>query len=183
MTPLALENKKIPNPPYIPLHRNKYSDSESPILPLVKNDRLHNTSPTSIVRRLNTVATFSVLILGVLCAAASLLDGFDSSAVKAHAQISLWDHIVLDKDQARFERQIINKYPLIDQGSNLRDKEVKIVLHWHVMPKTGRMASDKMVLSQFRLPNAYSQMDNIALISMKNGLAWRASLFSVFPLG
>ncbi|KAK1325371.1 Signal peptidase complex subunit 3B [Acorus calamus] len=144
--------------------------------------------------RLNTVATFSVLLLGVLCAAASLLDGFDSSAVKAHAQvhkinrfrkqlsgndevhltlnvsmdlqslftwntkqISLWDHIVLDKDQARFERQIINKYPLIDQGSNLRDKEVKIVLHWHVMPKTGRMASDKMVLSQFRLPNAYSQ--------------------------
>ncbi|KAK1302137.1 putative signal peptidase complex subunit 3 [Acorus calamus] len=91
-------------------------------------------------------------------------------------QISLWDHIVLDKDQARFERQIINKYPLIDQGSNLRDKEVKIVLHWHVMPKTGRMASDKMVLSQFRLPNAYSQMDNIGYSShiSENGLAWRA---------
>ncbi|KAK1319385.1 hypothetical protein QJS10_CPB04g01499 [Acorus calamus] len=53
MTPLVLENNKIPSLPYIPLHRNKYSGTENPILPLVKSNHLHNISPTSILRELN----------------------------------------------------------------------------------------------------------------------------------
>lgn len=70
-------------------------------------------------------------------------------------QISLWDHIVPDKDHAKFQAQVANKYPLIDQGSNLRGQKVELVLHWHVMPRTGRMIRDKMAVSSFHLPEAY----------------------------
>ncbi|XP_077243934.1 signal peptidase complex subunit 3B-like [Tasmannia lanceolata] len=71
-------------------------------------------------------------------------------------QISLWDHIIPDKDKAKFQTQITNKYPLIDQGSNLRGKKIKLVLHWHVMPKVGRMIKDNMVMSEFHLPEMYT---------------------------
>lgn len=117
-------------------------------------------------------------------------------------QVSLWDHIIPDKDNAKFNTQVLNKYPLIDQarylpffvyiwpswqlhipsvldhhvpiyqfcrrktasdsllktlqGSHLRGKGINLVLHWHVMPKTGKMIRDHMVLSQFYLPEAYS---------------------------
>ncbi|XP_020087770.1 probable signal peptidase complex subunit 3 [Ananas comosus] len=71
-------------------------------------------------------------------------------------QISLWDHIVPDKDNANFRVRVPTKYPLIDQGNNLRGKKIDLVLHWHVMPKTGRMIRDKMALSEFYLPDAYT---------------------------
>ncbi|OVA04997.1 Signal peptidase 22kDa subunit [Macleaya cordata] len=71
-------------------------------------------------------------------------------------QISLWDHIIQDKDHAKFQTQITTKYLLIDQGSNLRGKNIKLVLHWYIMPKTGRTIENKMVMSDFRLPEAYT---------------------------
>ncbi|ONK81462.1 uncharacterized protein A4U43_C01F29340 [Asparagus officinalis] len=71
-------------------------------------------------------------------------------------QISLWDHIIPDKEHAKFQRVVPNKYPLIDQGSNLRGKNIELVLHWHIMPKSGKMIQDKMSLSTFNLPEAYS---------------------------
>ncbi|KAF8399131.1 hypothetical protein HHK36_014996 [Tetracentron sinense] len=60
-------------------------------------------------------------------------------------QVSLWDHIIQDKDQANLQTQIVTKYPLIDQGSNLRGTKIKLVLHWYIMPKTGGIIEDKMV--------------------------------------
>ncbi|MQM04726.1 hypothetical protein Taro_037534 [Colocasia esculenta] len=186
----------------------------------------------SFVYRLNTLVTFSVLLLGVLCAGASILDSFNSHSVRAHVevlkvnrfrrqlngndevaltlnisvdlqsaftwntkqvfvfvaveyetpknalnQISLWDHIIPDKEHAKFETQVTNKYLLIDQasflripfciknliiwnmkehGSNLRGKKIELVLHWHVMPKTGRMIQDKIGVSSFQIPEAYT---------------------------
>ncbi|XP_058091550.1 signal peptidase complex subunit 3B-like isoform X2 [Magnolia sinica] len=71
-------------------------------------------------------------------------------------QISLWDHIIPDKDHAKFQTQIMNKYPLIDQGSNLRGKTIGLVLHWEAMPKTGRMIRDGLFLSDFHLPDEYT---------------------------
>ncbi|KAK3005936.1 hypothetical protein RJ639_016722 [Escallonia herrerae] len=44
---------------------------------------------------------------------------------------------------------------LIKQGSNLRGREFNLTLHWHVMPKTGKMFADKIVMSGYRLPEAY----------------------------
>ncbi|EYU35545.1 hypothetical protein MIMGU_mgv1a0151142mg, partial [Erythranthe guttata] len=70
-------------------------------------------------------------------------------------QISLWDSIILSKEQAKLRIDTTNKYRFIDQGSNLRGKDFNLTLHWHVMPKTGKMLADKLVLSGFRLPEAY----------------------------
>uniref|UniRef100_A0A0E0BWI9 Signal peptidase complex subunit 3 n=1 Tax=Oryza meridionalis TaxID=40149 RepID=A0A0E0BWI9_9ORYZ len=71
-------------------------------------------------------------------------------------QVSLWDHIIPDKDKANLQVEVKSKYPLIDQGSSLRGKKVQLVLHWHVMPKAGVMIRDRMALSEFNLPDSYT---------------------------
>ncbi|KAK7843285.1 signal peptidase complex subunit 3b [Quercus suber] len=70
-------------------------------------------------------------------------------------QISLWDGIIASKEHAKFWTHTSNKYRFIDQGSNLRGKEFNLTLHWHVMPKTGKMFADKLVMSGYRLPKEY----------------------------
>ncbi|KAG2587186.1 hypothetical protein PVAP13_5NG123900 [Panicum virgatum] len=71
-------------------------------------------------------------------------------------QISLWDHIIPDKEHANLQLEVKSKYPLIDQGSSLRGKKVQLVLHWYVMPNAGTMIQDQMALSEFKLPDAYT---------------------------
>ncbi|KAG6590382.1 Signal peptidase complex subunit 3B [Cucurbita argyrosperma subsp. argyrosperma] len=70
-------------------------------------------------------------------------------------QISLWDGIIPSKENAKFSIHTSNKYRFIDQGSNLRGKEFNLTLHWHVMPKTGKMSADKIVMTGYRLPVDY----------------------------
>ncbi|KAI0510716.1 signal peptidase complex subunit 3B [Dendrobium catenatum] len=70
-------------------------------------------------------------------------------------QISLWDAIIPSKEHAKFWIHTSNKYRFIDQGSNLRGKEYNLTLHWHVMPKTGKMFADKIVKTGYRLPEEY----------------------------
>jgi len=41
------------------------------------------------------------------------------------------------------------------QGTNLRGREFNLTLHWHVMPKTGKMLADKIVMPGYRLPREY----------------------------
>lgn len=54
------------------------------------------------------------------------------------------------------ERKLILFFsPLSEQGSNLRGKEFNLTLHWHVMPKTGKMFADQIVLPGYRLPEEY----------------------------
>ncbi|GER45712.1 signal peptidase subunit [Striga asiatica] len=67
-------------------------------------------------------------------------------------QVSLWDGIIPSKEHAKFWIHTTNKYRFIDQGSNLRGKDFNLTLHWHVMPKTGKMIADKIVMSGYRLP-------------------------------
>ncbi|KAL5227431.1 hypothetical protein ABZP36_015696 [Zizania latifolia] len=71
-------------------------------------------------------------------------------------QVSLWDHIIPDKQHANLHLEVKSKYPLIDQGSSLRGKKVQLVLHWHIMPKAGVMIRDRMALSEFKLPDVYT---------------------------
>ncbi|XP_073126474.1 signal peptidase complex subunit 3B-like [Henckelia pumila] len=70
-------------------------------------------------------------------------------------QVSLWDGIIPSKEHAKFWIHTTNKYRFIDQGSNLRGKNFNLTLHWHIMPKTGKMFTDKIVMSGFRLPESY----------------------------
>ncbi|KAL7618624.1 hypothetical protein Lser_V15G04139 [Lactuca serriola] len=70
-------------------------------------------------------------------------------------QVSLWDGIIPAKEHARFYIHTTNKYRFVDQGSNLRERDFNMTLHWHVMPKTGKMFADKIVMTGFRLPKSY----------------------------
>ncbi|KAL6514769.1 hypothetical protein OROGR_020348 [Orobanche gracilis] len=70
-------------------------------------------------------------------------------------QVSLWDGIIPSKEHAKFWIHTTNKYRFIDQGSNLRGKGFNLTLHWHVMPKTGKMFADKIVMTGYRLPQVY----------------------------
>ncbi|XP_058216429.1 signal peptidase complex subunit 3A-like [Rhododendron vialii] len=159
--------------------------------------------------RANALLTFSVTILALICAMASLSDNLNSPSPSAHVQVaninrfqkskgndevsmtlnvsanlqslftwntkqvfvflaaeyespknslnqvSLWDAIIPSKEQAQFLIQTKNKYRFTDQGANLQGKEYNLTLHWHVMPKTGKMFADKIVMTGFRLPEEY----------------------------
>ncbi|CAL5339603.1 unnamed protein product [Camellia sinensis] len=70
-------------------------------------------------------------------------------------QVSLWDGIIPSKEHAKFSIHTTNKYRFTDQGSNLRGKAYNLTLHWHVMPKTGKMFADKIVMTGFHLPQEY----------------------------
>ncbi|XP_050381947.1 signal peptidase complex subunit 3B [Argentina anserina] len=70
-------------------------------------------------------------------------------------QISLWDGIILSKEDSKFSIQTRNKYRFVDEGSNLRGKEYNFTMHWHVMPKTGKIFVDKIVMSGYCLPRDY----------------------------
>ncbi|KAF5199841.1 Signal peptidase complex subunit 3b [Thalictrum thalictroides] len=70
-------------------------------------------------------------------------------------QVSLWDAIIPSKERAKFWIHTTNKYRFADQGSNLRGKEFNLTLHWHVMPKTGKMSADKIVMTGYQLPENY----------------------------
>ena len=71
-------------------------------------------------------------------------------------QVSLWDKIIPDKDEANVQVEVKSKYPLTDQGTSLRGKKVQLVLHWHIMPNAGAMIRGKMPLSEFTLPDTYT---------------------------
>lgn len=73
----------------------------------------------------------------------------------AFNQISLWDAIISSQEHAKFAIRISNKYKFTDQGRNLLGKEFNLTLHWHIMPKTGKMFADKIVKSGYRLPEDY----------------------------
>ncbi|WRX32861.1 Signal peptidase complex subunit 3 - like 1 [Theobroma cacao] len=69
--------------------------------------------------------------------------------------VSLWDAIIPAKEHAKFWIHTSNKYRFVDQGNNLRGKKFNLTLHWHVMPKTGKMFADKLVMTGYSLPEEY----------------------------
>lgn len=70
-------------------------------------------------------------------------------------QISLWDSIITSKDDAKFQSIVYNKYPLIDQGNNLRGRDFNLTLYWHVMPKTSMMYTGSKAFTGFNFPDSY----------------------------
>ncbi|XP_024931287.1 signal peptidase complex subunit 3B isoform X1 [Ziziphus jujuba] len=70
-------------------------------------------------------------------------------------QVSLWDDILPSKKNPKFWIQTINKYRFTDEVSNLLGKEFNLTFHWYVIPKTGKMFADKMVMTAYRLPVEY----------------------------
>jgi hypothetical protein len=40
-------------------------------------------------------------------------------------------------------------------GSNLKGKEFNLIMHWLIMPKTGKMFASKIVMTGYRVPEQY----------------------------
>jgi len=79
-------------------------------------------------------------------------------------QVVLWDRVVQNASSAvlRLAGQYI-KYPLMDQGKELRGTPVSLTLHWDVMPITGKLYGATRGNRTVRLPAAYcseSERDN-----------------------
>lgn len=75
-------------------------------------------------------------------------------------RIVLWDKIVeaSDDDKVINEKNVFVKYALVDQGDELRGKEVELQLMWDHMPITGLLymgEQDKETTSTFTLPSEY----------------------------
>ncbi|XP_058084328.1 signal peptidase complex subunit 3B-like isoform X4 [Magnolia sinica] len=131
--------------------------------------------------RANAVLTFAVTILAVMCAMASLSDTLNvpspSADVKVlnvnwfqkqpngHDEVSLALNISADL-QWMFTWNTKQVFVFVaaeyetpqnslNQGSNLRGKDFNLTLHWHVMPKTGKMSADKIVMAGYHLPEEY----------------------------
>jgi signal peptidase complex subunit 3 len=75
-------------------------------------------------------------------------------------QVVLWDKIVesTDANQMINEESVFVKYALVDQGDELRGKEVRLQLQWDHMPITGTLHMDSQDIaetSSFTLPEEY----------------------------
>ena len=74
-------------------------------------------------------------------------------------QVVLWDKIVEAGDNKIIdERNVFVKYALVDQGDELRGKDVTLQLQWDHMPITGYLHMDKQPIettSHFTLPSVY----------------------------
>jgi signal peptidase complex subunit 3 len=77
-------------------------------------------------------------------------------------QIVLWDRIIENTDPPEKkqlnEQNVFVKYGLVDQGAELRGREVELSLHWDHMPLTGTLFVGKQkegTESTFQLPAEY----------------------------
>mmetsp|Transcript_16740 Transcript_16740/g.25139 ORF Transcript_16740/g.25139 Transcript_16740/m.25139 type:complete len:174 (+) Transcript_16740:179-700(+) len=71
-------------------------------------------------------------------------------------QVVIWDKIIDNKERLRFKQtNEFVKYALIDQGSELRGKEVTLTLMWDHMPITGLMCFESVYNNTFQLPLVY----------------------------
>lgn len=74
-------------------------------------------------------------------------------------QVVLWDKIVEASDPKLIdESNVFVKYALVDQGDELRGKQITLQLRWDHMPITGLLHMDEQPMqltSQFELPETY----------------------------
>jgi signal peptidase complex subunit 3 len=74
--------------------------------------------------------------------------------------VVLWDKIVQASDKTKIidETNVFVKYALVDQGDELRGKEVSLQLQWDHMPITGLLYMDQQPIDEttkFQLPATY----------------------------
>mmetsp|Transcript_37057 Transcript_37057/g.44799 ORF Transcript_37057/g.44799 Transcript_37057/m.44799 type:complete len:191 (-) Transcript_37057:499-1071(-) len=75
-------------------------------------------------------------------------------------QVSLWDRIIENQEDAVLNLPYVrNKYKLIDQGHNLRGRELNLTLFWNIMPFTGRLQWGHQTFPNITLPEEYSRAD------------------------
>ena len=55
----------------------------------------------------------------------------------SHNEVVVWDRIVQSPSEAAFAIHVPSKYCLEDNGSSLRNTEVRFLLEWHILPYVG----------------------------------------------
>jgi signal peptidase complex subunit 3 len=86
-----------------------------------------------------------------------------STSTNPKNQVVLWDRIIENTDgrdvKVLNENNVFVKYGLVDQGAELRGKEVELSLMWDHMPLTGALWQGGQVegtASKFILPSEYN---------------------------
>lgn len=73
----------------------------------------------------------------------------------------IWDRIIkTPQDAVLKESGEFVKYALVDQGSELRGKNITLKLMWDHMPLTGRLYVDSQGSKSFTLPSEYTTWGN-----------------------
>ena len=71
-------------------------------------------------------------------------------------EVVIWDRVVNQTGDARLRLSAaFNKYPIIDQHTELRGAAITLALNWDVMPITGLLHQGRRALSTVRMPPAY----------------------------
>ncbi|GAQ87666.1 signal peptidase complex subunit [Klebsormidium nitens] len=72
-------------------------------------------------------------------------------------QVSVWDRIIERREDALIALpRVQNKYRLVDQGRNMRGRDLNLTMYWNAMPKSGRIYTGQKTLTGYRLPDTYS---------------------------
>jgi len=70
-------------------------------------------------------------------------------------EVTVWDKIISSKEAAKdIEEIFLSKYRLVDNGRDLRGRDVNITLAWNVMPYIGALYFEELTFSG-TLPSEY----------------------------
>ena len=86
---------------------------------------------------------------------------YTSYALQKINEVVIWDKVINSTETALLSmKNNFIKYPLLDQGKELRGTPVSLTLHWDVMPITGKLYMDTRGKHTVRMPDRYcSEME------------------------
>ena len=80
---------------------------------------------------------------------------YESNTNKVN-QVVVWDKIVQTPEEAKLDlTEVPIKYYLVDHSDQLRDTEVKLSLHWDIMPITGLLYMFQQGNHTIQMPSDY----------------------------
>ena len=53
-------------------------------------------------------------------------------------QVTVWDKVIGTREDASIDDVFLSKYRLVDNGKDLRGRDVNITLAWNIMPYIGK---------------------------------------------
>ncbi|WZN59066.1 subunit 3 of signal peptidase complex [Chloropicon roscoffensis] len=69
-------------------------------------------------------------------------------------EVTVWDKVMTSTEEARIEEAFLSKYALVDNGSDLRGRDVNLTLAWNVMPYIGALYFGEKVFAA-KMPSEY----------------------------
>jgi len=81
-------------------------------------------------------------------------------------QVTLWDTIIEKKEDTKIQHLVLTQevfktqrdgpFTYSFQGKHLQGLKFNLTMYWNLMPLTGALLTDKVVISGFQLPEQYS---------------------------